>query len=373
MQRYRESWYYFRADRPRRPHCIRWLEPGTRQVRSRSFPTRKKARDAKQAIDRQLNDPLYGQAPITWDHLIAEYGLTLARSSQAHRDETFRVLAYLKQISAPAAARDLTAALFDSYFARRAAGEPARVHGRKGKRQPTRRPPSKATLAKDYRVLHAFCSHCVSRGYLASNPLRSVNMPRPTQRIKTVPTDADWVRLLQVLPKKGLELDDPQAWHLLILLAVTTSLRQTDLLAITFDRIDFKASDDGVGLVRTHERKTDRESLHGLPPLVCSRVAHRWSDLPDGSCHLFPWRSFQRRPWERICAAASYRWTFHDLRAVAGTREAEADALRRAADHLGHSSPRVTKTHYLEMARVKVATARRVQLPQLPPLPAYPT
>lgn len=369
---YRESRYWRRRDRPR-PHVILWVSPRTGRRLSRAFPTRTKARNFQRWIDRQLNQPLYGPEDPSWESLIRQYSDVKADASKSHRAALFRTLATFWKVCRPRRLSEITPAMIDRYFADFVAG---RIPSRKV--TPSER-------AKDYANLHAFFQLWVNRGMMPANPLRDIRKPRAPQATLEVPTTDEWVQLLEVLPRRDLWLEDPQAWHVYILLAAVTGLDRDHLLRMTLRsrateplEITVKLgtnATDGVGLIQTHRPKTIKTGgqliYKGLPPLVSDRVAARINDLPVGSTYLLPWRNFQRKQWERIARTAHFNHPFRTLRHACGTQAAEAQALEAGRQALGHSSVRLTERHYLEAQRTAIAVALRLALPPLPPLPPY--
>lgn len=355
--------------------------------RSLSYPAKRAAEIARDLKQRELNSWCQMPGVKPWPDLVEEYGLSLATASQTHQEMTARVLGRFAAICHPTVSSRISETMCDQFMADRAAGKPLGKDG-----QPCE--VSDETLRRDHRMMSAFFAWCVHRRYMDRNPMQSVRAPSKVHRRKRGVRSRDWVSLLRALNNRDLATHDPQAWHLMILLGVVTGLRQSVLLHCYFgvsvdDREALKVlearhrrdggfcvvqladASDGIGVLHTFSGKTLKESLVGLPKVVTDRVAVRIGDLPAGSARLFPWQRWQRKAWERINATAKVDFTFQSLRGASGTREAIARAERAAADHLEHSSVRVTRDHYLDHEQLAKAVAIGEGLPRLPKMPAY--
>lgn len=376
--RWRRCWIWVRKDRTRDRYCIQWIDDAGKRC-TRCYPTKAAALRAQSLQEAALNSWVKPPDARSCPELVHEYGVSLSGSKRSHLIEVARVLDDFWRLCHPPSSRHITPALCESFFAQRSQGQPQRriklkrlgPDGQPQFRELPPRIPSTASLNKEFRVLHAFFERMHARGYL-ENPLLTVRKPRPGKRLKPAPTDADLLALLRVLPVPHLHLDDPQAWHLLILLGATTRMRQSALLAMETKRLTLgSAETSGVALyLRPPEKNDAREVLEGIAPVVSERIAAR---MAHGVTRLFPWLRWQRKAWERITAAAGLPGlTFHSLRALAGTRAAVAAAEAAGAAALGHSSPRVFADHYADHRRLAVAAAVRIRLPDLPPLPPFP-
>lgn len=336
-------------------YWLRWSYRGARHCVKAG--TWKQALTLRGTILAELRRGILPQSTATWTELCAAYESDLALRTAGTRREALRIVRDFARLTGPRTASDLTSERLDAYLAARA--------------QRSVPPLSPATLAKDYRTLAAFFSWCVRRGHLAVNPAQRVQRPHVPPRIRRAPEDAEWLALLEQIHAGTAALDDPQGWHLLILLAVVTGLRQAALLAIQLRDVDFGGADQQQTALLHAVSKGQVESYHGLPPVVTDRLAARIAELPPGTERLFRWRRFGRKAWVRLCRAAGFRHSFHALRRASATRLAEARALSAAAGQLGHADPQVTRAHYLDIIRVQRAAALALTLPDLPPLPDY--
>lgn len=386
-EHYRRAWYYHRPNRPRQPHEVHWLEPETRIRRVRSFPDERLARAFLKRKTETLNAWLAPPAPGSpgdWLQAVMAYLEDLAPASPRYRDSVSLVLRQFSALTKVRNTADATPAVCRRYFElRRAAGF---TRGKPGKAGPPKVfPVTESTLARDHRTLHAAFNWMVREGVMAANPLANVRKPRPERRQVVVPTAAEWVRLLEVLP--DVDVTDRQGWHLLILLGVLTGLdSESVLLDLRFGVPDHAARRGRVqnyvvlgdaeshncGLLYAVRRKTGVAMLHALPPAVNDRLAQRIDALPAGAARLFPrWRTWPRKDWLRITAAAHLTLPFRYLRRASALTAAVRQAEAAAQGHLAHSSPAVTRKHYLDSARIQLEAARHLVLPPLPPLPPF--
>lgn len=392
--RFSEAWIYHRANR-RRKWTVHWLESaGGKKLRKvRAFPTKELARQFKALIDRRLNAPLYPEQDRTWDELVLEYEPNLTAASAAYRYFVYRALGGFRTVCRPATLSQITPAMLDRYFSELRAGKvpnqkgieaiaagrkPAAAEFRKG---------TDAAVRQDYVALHAFFETWLRRGYFQRHPMTTIKKPRVQETLTIPPTWDDLCQLLRAVVNPAAQIADPQAWHLLILLAAVTGIDRDDLLKISLARVKppaWEAYRFVIGgpewqhqaILSGRRKKTGaiRCKLYGLPRIVADRLAVRVAALPEGSHALFPWKLFQRKQWESIRTVANLPdCTFKSLRSAAGTQAAESAAMESAQQLLGHSTPEITRRHYVQGERLALALAARLaaNLPELPPFPAY--
>lgn len=368
-QHYREARYWYRPDRPHRPHVIIWLDPATKQRVARSFPTKAKARNYKRHIDRVLNQSLYGSSDLSWNAAVIQWSEAKLVLSPKHRTAVGRILKLFAKVCPVQYLAEVTPAMLDHYFAALARGDVANCTGTIWQRR------------KHRRILHAFFQLWARRGIIPTNPVHTIELAPAPAITPVVPAIEEWCRLLEVLPQPDLQLEDPQAWHLFILMAATAGLDRDHLLQATlrsrpthWKEITIEQgtpATDGVALLRATRPKSRKAIYKGLPPAVSDRLTNRLVELPAGCTHLFPWKRFQRKQWYRIRDAGHFNFPFKSLRSACGTQAAEGQAIEAARTALGHTSGQTTRTHYLEPRRMAIALAKRVQLPVLPPFPEY--
>jgi len=344
---------------------------------------------AKAILEQQLNSWMQPITTRTWPQLLEEYGVAQAVNSPSHQAKLANVLDLFYRVCQPTHSHLITPAACERYFAARIAGEPRRLNQATSQWE-SRPVPAAATLAVEYAMLRAFFAWAVARTYLYATPMDAVARPRIPHRVHRAPREEQWLGLLLAIP--AADLDDRQAWHLFILVAIATGLREQTLLRTYFGlRVTpaiarelgrrhprgwccvelASVEDHGIGLLHTYTGKTGKEQLFGLPPTVNDRIAARVADLPTGVTQLFPWANFQRKAWRRLCRQAGFTGTFQSLRGAAGTRAALARAAEAARSQLAHASVATTRTHYLDEEALARQVADHLPLPELPPLPRY--
>lgn len=363
--------------------------------RRRKYPTAAARDAARRHIEEQINAWVAPPRSVPWSDLVQQYCAAQQLNAPKTQAKTDRVIALFTHNFAPTWTHAVTPAVLREYFARRSAGTLKSPPDPQPLGAPASVPASvpavsPATLRGDYRILHGLMAFAVAERFAPDNPLDRVSLPRAPRRVKRTPTEAEWVRLLEVLEQPEVQARDPQAWHLLILLGVVTALREGVLLSLRSGRpprsVIERLTREGrpwswvelgdaetrhVGLLYAYTNKSHKESVHGLPPVVAQRLASRLASLPDGAAWVFPWRGFQRKAWRRIGRAAGVNVEFQALRRCGATSVAVAAARRAAQRSLDHESPQVTVDHYLDSPQVARAVAAALVLPALPPLPPY--
>ncbi len=347
------------------------------------YRSRDIAGTAKDVKERELNGWLKRQTVRTWAQLLIEYGMHMAGRSPGHQQKVTRLLDRFTLLERPTQSNLITAAMCSHFMAAREQGLPA---------DPPEKP-SSATRRTERMNLITFFGWCVTRGYMAENPMASTAAPALPRRIPRPPSPGKWARLLEPLLLEPPPVDDPQGWHVLILMGALTGFRKSILLncyygvdvtntagirklearhPYGYSIVDTRAAAD-VGILFAYTGKTRRESLVGIPPLAAGRIRQRISDLEEPAGRLFRWVNWQKKAWARILAAAGLAdVTFHALRGASGTQAAVAKAEQAGADLLEHSSSRVTHDHYLDQEAVARVVALGRQLPaDLPALPRY--
>lgn len=379
--RYRRVWITRRkgGNRRRSNYCLNWVDDDGVGHRL-AYETMALARRAAEIREAELNRWIRTTSAKAWLDVIVEYGERTADASKWHQYKVAKLLERVTTLVAPRDTSDLTPQAVERFLVDRAAGKP------------DGRVPSNSTRYTERQMLSDLCSWCVSRGYLAENPVASTAAPQRPKRAKVAPREADWLHLLESVPSAAVH--DRQGWHVLILLGVLTGYRQSVLLHCYFgvdvaderrrklleerhrrdggySIVQVADSDERVGMLWTYSGKTMRERLVAIPPPITDRIISRMVSLPDGCERLFLWSHWQRKAWNRINDAAGMNITFQSLRSASGTQAAIAQAERAGSSHLEHSGVEVSRRHYLDAEAIARAVAVGAFLPPLPPLPAF--
>lgn len=356
---------------------IRWRDPVTGAYAKLFYPTRSEALAKRNEKLLELNSPPAPRSETPFAQVVIEWAESLNKKrSEKYRRDIDRVVANFVDLTEPRTIADLSTTAVQKFMHLREQGLPPRTVTLKNGEVRTLPivPLASDTVRREYAILYKFARWCVKRDYLAKNPLDTIEKPDATARHSKPPRPSEWVKLLEVLPQLAAaqppEIDDAQAWHLLILLAAVTSQDQSVLLAAQPGHFTLDIDRSNAGLFDGRRTKTSRRGLVGLPPALAERVAQRIACLPEGA-KLFPWGRFQRKQFVKIARAAGFSHTFQDLRASGGTLKSVNHAVQAGAAHLLHSGTEVARRHYLDMEEIHLAAARAERLPELPALPAY--
>ena len=270
-------------------------------------------------------------------------------------------------------------------------------HGERFRQVSLDRGNRRATVAKKLREIKRMFQLGVEREQLDVNPLRYVKVPRsPAKRIRLY-SEAECERILKAASQ--LQNDSVLAWDITITLALTTAMRKSELLNLTWADIDFESQQVEVSpkedTPETWEwriKDTDRRTLP-LKEDVMRLLANLQDQRPEGYPYvLVPPRRYDliqrqlraRGKWtlshartavinnfktmfDAILAGAHIKGgTFHDLRKTAITEWFYQglnifDVMRLA----GHSKYETTYRFYLQvkdglMDRARKATRHAV-------------
>ncbi|MFV0286246.1 MAG: tyrosine-type recombinase/integrase [Demequina sp.] len=202
----------------------------------------------------------------------------------------------------------------------------------------------------------------------AANPMREIAaIPAPVTEVRAL-TQADVLALRRDLAgdKQANRADLPAVVDVML----ATGCRVGEALALRWQDLDLDAKtvritgtivrDQKLGLVRQDKTKGRKPRTLRLPGAVAARLLERSVDgLPGGPLDLvFPtanltprevstvmkqWRDFRGRH-------PRWAWvTTHVFRKSVATAIEHADGVDAAAKVLGHSSPRTTAKHYVEV------------------------
>jgi len=246
------------------------------------------------------------------------------------------------------------------------------------------------TVAKKVRTLKRFFNLALERGQIDENPLRFLKQPRRVRKkIRTLSSDESH-RLIKAArdwpDRTGLR------WDMLVILALTTGMRKSELLNLVWSDIDFDkqtvlvTSKADTGSTWRWEIKDADERLLPLTDGVLALLTEYQATRPEGCPYVFlpgatyeniqkkrrkgQWTltntrldiagSFSRRFKELVKRAAFQKdATFHDLRRTALSDWLQSgmsilDVMRLA----GHASIDTTQKFYLEISEDMVNRAR---------------
>ena len=134
----------------------------------------------------------------------------------------------------------------------------------------------------------------------------------------------------------------------IFIIALNTGLRKSDLLSLTWDRIDF---DDRI--IHLVMRKTERDLIIPLSTAALSalrqlqkRSSHQYVMTTSEGRHLSTSTLLRAFTLAKNLAGITRRFRFHDLRHTFGSKLATANvSTRLIADCLGHTSTRMSERY----------------------------
>jgi len=200
-------------------------------------------------------------------------------------------------------------------------------------------PASLQTVNNDHIVLKHCLNTAVRRGLLQSNPAAKVPLPDPNNSRDRVLTDDEWTRLY-----------DAAKPHLkpVLLLAYQLGQRLSEILGLTWDRVDLKR---GFVQLRSQDTKTKKPRLIPMTPDVRLALLGLAKVRRLASRHVFlfnkrPLRDFRTSFRTAMSEAGVSGFRFHDLRHCAATnlRRAGIDTTT-AMQIVGHTYPQMWKRY----------------------------
>jgi len=224
---------------------------------------------------------------------------------------------------------------------------------------------SKATVAKDLRMLKAALARAVDWGYLAAMP--KIRPPRHSDKLVRFVTDEHFAILYEkACPAARIPADPEQSftaeqwWRALIVTAAMTGFRIKEILAIRREDLDFEK---GTIVTRRGDNKGKRDERLPLHPVVVEHLKQlgdaefplRW---PHNKRTLWTeWGRIQRVAGIHLQCIGDHEHTdschvygFHDFRRAFATNNAEhlkPETLQRLMRHRSYT----TTLRYINMAR----------------------
>jgi integrase len=191
-----------------------------------------------------------------------------------------------------------------------------------------------ATINRYHAALMALFTWAIKRRHAPrgwENPARTIERRPGGNGIVRFLSDAERTRLLEACRNSS--------WprlYCLVLLAITTGARRSELLALTWGHIDFERA-----IAHVHESKNDHPRALPLLPVVLAELARFKSDRLEA--RVFPSRSritapraFESSWLTALKSACIKRFRFHDLRHTCASYLAQNGAsLLEIADVLG--------------------------------------
>ncbi|MFV8817151.1 tyrosine-type recombinase/integrase [Haliea sp. E17] len=201
----------------------------------------------------------------------------------------------------------------------------------------TRRKP--ATVNRMRAALASLFRYAIDQGWLSRNPVHSVrSRPEHNKRVRYLSAEERTALLAACRASPWRRL------YLLVLMALMTGARQGELLALSWEKIDFAARTAYLA----HTKNGERRVITLPQPVIEELMRFR---APAGL--LFPGEKYPQKPyhfrkhWDRALSQAGIQnFRFHDLRHSAASYLAMNGAsLIEIADVLGHKSLQTTQRY----------------------------
>ena len=202
---------------------------------------------------------------------------------------------------------------------------------------------SPATINRIIDLLKAYFSYMVKIGHLDTSPAARLEKRREMNARQRILSELETIRLGQALN------DAPLLVRCLVLLALATGMRLSEMLGAKFSDVDFDNA-----TLRLRKTKNGKSRLVAIPPegmvVIQELFRHRKNE------YLFPalrgdgHMSRPSKAYNKLLAAASIEGlTVHDLRRVHGSIAAQGEgvAVIDVSHHLSHGSVAVTEKSYL--------------------------
>ena len=204
-------------------------------------------------------------------------------------------------------------------------------------------------------MLSAIFKYAVERGYLKKNPVRGISIKATPNKIVRYLSDIERERLIEACLKS--------TWpklYLLVLLAITTGMRRSELINLRWSDIDFESS-----IAYLADTKNGEPRLNPIPEIAMKELK-KFRRVGNGL--VFPSPAKPDKPFEFIKQwkialnkAGIEKFRFHDLRHTAASYLVMGGAtLHDAAEILGHKSTETTKRYAHLSTQHKLEVANRV-------------
>jgi integrase len=199
---------------------------------------------------------------------------------------------------------------------------------------------SSNTVIRYKAVLSAMFKYAIREDYLKENPVDGVFVEATANKIERYLSDEERNKLLAECKKS--------TWnkmHLLVMLAITTGMRKSELMGLRWTDIDFDK-----GLASLKDTKNG-ESRNNPIPEVTLKELRRFRQIGNGLIFNSPTKldkPFEfRKQWQgALDRAGIENFRFHDLRHTAASYLVMAGAtLYETAQVLGHKSTQTTERY----------------------------
>lgn len=234
---------------------------------------------------------------------------------------------------------DITADMIRQQLKEFEAGKCKRGNG-VGKSKTINRTHSPSTVNRYRSVLSAIFKYAIGQGYVTTNPVGRVPCRKVNNQRTRYLNDGERRRLLAVCKKS-----DWDKFHLLVLMAMTTGMRKSELIGLRWCDVDFDKNLAFLGDTKNGEQRFCPIPVFVMDELKPFRQVGNGLLFPS---ELKPDKPFEfKKHWIKALKAGgieNFRW--HDLRHTAASLLVMNGAtLYEAGEVLGHKSTQTTKRY----------------------------
>jgi integrase len=251
---------------------------------------------------------------------------------------------------------------------------------------------SRSYIKKIYLLLNAFFEGAVKNDLIIKNPMQGINLPRSEKEQKQI-------EILKLEEQKAyIHATEQTSYRPLLLTALFTGMRMGELLALTWDKIDFKNMqikvDTSIKETRIHENgetkwatiKQPPKTKHGIRTVPMSKILAKILQeyktkqaelsLKYGRSEfnkqgyvfcseigsLLNARNVQRAHYQTCVRAGIQKVGFHALRHTFATRMIENGVdVKTVQAWIGHSTIQMTYNIYVHVQEQSKKAAAQVQ------------
>ena len=214
---------------------------------------------------------------------------------------------------------------------------------------------SNNTLLRMKSVLSSIFIYAIDKKYLDKNPAEKVRIKAQNNLIERFLSDTERDNLLNACKESTWD-----KMHLLILLAITTGMRKSELSYLRWTDIDLDK-----GLATLGDTKNGSPRINPVPSFVVDELK-QFREIGNGLIFFSPNNKekpfdFRKQWYSSLKKAGITGFRFHDLRHTAASYLVMAGAtLHEAGQILGHKSEQTTKRYAHLSTNHKSALAERV-------------
>jgi len=204
----------------------------------------------------------------------------------------------------------------------------------------TNKPRNSNTVIRYKAVLSAIFKYAIAEDYLKHNPVETVFVKPTPNKIERYLSDNERITLLYECKQSTWD-----KMHLLILLAITTGMRKSEMMNLRWTDINFTKN-----LATLRDTKNGESRVNVLPAITMEEL-NKFREIGTGlifNSPTIPRKPFEfRKQWYAALKRANItEFRFHDLRHTAASYLVMGGAtLQETAQVLGHKSTQTTERY----------------------------